>query len=103
MFAKRLSSFISTNNILSNCQYSFREKTSTSHAFEYAINYIASCLERCLLIMVIFIALRKAFDTVDHTIILKKLELYGIRDVSGDFLKSYISDRFQYVSLFTLL
>ena len=74
IYAKRLSSFISSNNILSNCQYGFREKTSTSHALEDATNYISSCLERRLLTMGIFIDLRKAFDTVDHNILLKKLE-----------------------------
>ena len=42
--------------------------------------------------MGIFI-LKKAFDIVDHWILLKKFDLYGIRDVSGDFLRSYLSNR----------
>ena len=95
----RLSRFISTNNILSNCQHGFREKTSTSHEWEDGTNYISSCLEGRLLTMGISIDLRKAFNTVDHNILLKKLEFYVTRGVSGDFLKSYISDRSQYVSI----
>ena len=49
--------------------------------------------------MGIFIDLRKAFDTVDHAILLKKKFFYAIRVVSGDFLKSYPSSRSQFVSL----
>ena len=73
---------------------------SRSHALKDATNYISSCLERRLLTMGIFIDRRKAFDTVDHNILLKKLEFYGMRGVSGDFLRSYISDRSQYVSIY---
>ena len=43
--------------------------------------------------------LRKAFEKVDHSILLKKIEFYDIRCVSGDFLKSYLSSRSQFVSL----
>ena len=43
--------------------------------------------------------LRKAFDTVDHQIVLAKLNQYGIRGVSNDWFKSYLSNRSQYVSI----
>ena len=49
--------------------------------------------------MEIFIDLKKAFDTVDHSILLKKIKFYGIRSVSGDFMKYYLSSRSQFVSL----
>ena len=49
--------------------------------------------------MGIFIDLRKAFGTVDNYILLKKLGCYGVRDMSGDFLRSYLSNRSQFVSL----
>ena len=64
IYAKRLSSFISSNTILSNCQYGFSAKSSTSLALVDATNYISSCLERRLLTMGIFIDLIKTFDTV---------------------------------------
>ena len=47
----------------------------------------------------IFIDLRKAFDTVNHGILLKKLEHYGIRDNMLDWFQSYLSDRKQYVDI----
>jgi len=48
--------------------------------------------------MGIFIDLSKSFDTLDHAILLKKLELYGIRGLPNDLLKSYLTNRKQYVT-----
>ena len=47
----------------------------------------------------VFVDLQKAFDTVDHHILLAKLSHYGIRGVSNDWFKSYLSNRSQYVSI----
>ena len=47
----------------------------------------------------VFVESQKAFDTVDHQILLAKLNHYGIRGVSNDWFKSYLSNRNQYVSI----
>ena len=47
----------------------------------------------------VFIDLKKAFDTVDHGILIKKCEHYGVRGAASDWLKSYLSNRKQFVNI----
>ena len=47
----------------------------------------------------VFIDLKKAFDTVDHGILIKKMEHYGVRGAASDWLKSYLSNRKQFVNI----
>lgn len=47
----------------------------------------------------LFIDLKKAFDSIDHTLLLKKLDRYGIREVANSWIKNYLDDRYQYVQI----
>ena len=60
---------------------------------------IRSALDNSNFACGIFIDLQKAFDTVNHKILLKKLEHYGIRGVANNWFKSYLSNRQQFVSI----
>ena len=77
-------------------QYGFRKSHSTSYAIYDLIENKLRNLDEKLYTCALFIDLSKAFDTVDHTILIKKLQHYGIRGVALDLIKSYLSDRRQY-------
>ena len=60
---------------------------------------ITECMDNKRYALGVFLDLRKAFDTVNHEILLKKLERYGFRGVVWDWLKSYVGNRQQYVQI----
>lgn len=64
-----------------------------------ALDEVTTAMDQKKFSMGIFIDLRKAFDTIDHTILLSKLEKYGIRGVAGSWVNSYLSNRMQYVQI----
>ena len=80
-------------------QYGFRQQYSTSHALVNITENIRKALDGGNIGCGVFVDLQKAFDTVDHQILLTKLNHYGIRGVSNDWFKSYLSNRNQYVSI----
>ena len=94
----RLYSFLQSKNILHENQFGFRKNHSTSHAINYSVTHINSCLKRKHHVLGIFIDLSKAFDTIDHKKLLYKLDRYGIRGMAHNLLKSYLSNRLQYTS-----
>ena len=95
----RLYSFLSSQGILCENQFGFRRGHSTSHALNYSVHHIKESLKKKNHVLGIFIDLSKAFDTIDHSILLKKLNTYGIRGQALKLLESYLSDRKQHVSI----
>ena len=89
--------FICTNNILYDYQFGFRPGHSTQQAIITLIDKITKSLDNGDIVISLFIDLKKAFDTVDHRILLRKLYAYGIRGTMLKWIESYLSGRTQYV------
>ncbi len=94
---KRITNYIDKSSILSDNQYGFRKKHSTSLALMRLYDGITSAIDRREFTVGIFLDLSKAFDTVNHDILFHKLQHYGIRGLALDWIKSYFSNRLQYV------
>ena len=89
---KRLYNFPDISNLIYLLQFGFRSKYSTTHALINLTGSIRQSLDEGNFACCIFVDLQNAFDTVDHKILLHKLEYYGIRGVCNDWFKSYLSD-----------
>ena len=89
--------YFNDNNLLYKNQYGFRKKHSTELAGLEFHDKIASDLENSKLPLAIFLDLSKAFDTIDHEIMLHKLQYYGITGMGLQWFKSYLTNRRQYV------
>ena len=76
---KQLYTFLEVNNIIFKNQFGFRKKCSTAHSLIEITEKIKCSIDSSKFGCGIFIDLKKAFDTVNHQILLQKLEHYGIR------------------------
>ena len=99
LIAVRLVSYLEKEDILVSEQFGFRKGINTAHALHTMVENISHALEKKLNVIGIFVDLKKAFDTVNHALLLKKLQHYGIRGKAYDLFKSYLSSRKQYVSI----
>ena len=95
---KRLSNFLDIKNLIYSLQFGFRQKYSNTHALINLTESIRQTLDQSFGCG-IFVDLQKAFYTVDHKILLHKLEFFGIRGVCNVWFKSYLSDRKQFISI----
>ena len=96
---KKLTCFLENDNLISSSQYGFRSGHSTIHPMVQFMNYVSETLNKKQHAVAIFCDLRKAFDTCNHTILFKKMEKMGIRGLTLDWFKNYLTDRKQFVNI----
>ena len=91
--------FLNKFSIMYEGQFGFRSKHSTTHALLLLTDKIQKAIDNKQYSCGIFLDLSKAFDTVDHSILLAKLYHYGIRGTAHDWFSSYLAHRQQFVSI----
>ena len=88
---------VTKNNLLFDNQFGFRKVHSREYALIELVNRIYDSFNESKYTLGIFIDLSKAFDAVNHNILLKKLKLYGIENSNLKCFTSYFSRRKQYI------
>ena len=94
----RLFDFINENRLLYKYQFGFQKGKSTSMALIMLVDRISEALEKGEYVIGVFLDFSKAFDTVDHQILIEKLKLYGINGTEIEWFKDYLHNRTQYVT-----
>ena len=94
----RLYSYLVNEKIFSK-QFAFQKGHSTEHAIAQLADKIHESFENDSYTLGVFIDLFKAFDTIDHAILLKKLENYGIKDTNLAWFRTYLTNRKQYIQI----
>ena len=96
LMCKRLTDFLNDNNILYKYQFGFRAKHSTTQAVTEIVDNLLQEVDNDKITAGIYLDLSKAFDTVDHSIVLTKLKHYGIRGEALKWFQSYLTNRQQF-------
>ena len=95
----RLTKFLQVNKLFFSHQFGFRNWHSTNHALTSLIGTITKAFDEDKFACGVFIDLKRAFDTVDHGILLSELEHQGVRGVSYQWFKSYLTGRQQHATI----
>jgi hypothetical protein len=93
----QLHEYFTEHNLYYTGQYGFRKEHSTELALLELVDRITTDMDKNEIPLNIYLDLSKAFDTLDHTILIKKLQYYGITGSSLHFFESYLANRRQYV------
>jgi len=95
----RLISYLKTNKLLSNNKYGFRLGRSITNALYSTTKFIYENLDKSKKVIAIFLDLAKAFDTVDHKMLINIVPNFGIKGESLGWFSSYLHSRTQMVPL----
>ena len=95
----RLINFFEKFSILNMNQYGFRSKRSTIQAVARLTEFVRDATNKRADAIALFLDLKKAFDTIDHKILMQKLDHYGIRGKSNNLIRAYLTNRKQYVEI----
>lgn len=95
----RLTPFCDKHNVLTDAQFGFRKHRSTELALLEEKEFILRNFEQTRMVLGVFIDFTKAFDYLDHSLLIKKLDFYGIRGKALALMQSYLSHRRQYVNI----
>lgn len=93
----RILSFLENNQFFYECQYGFRRKSGTENAAQDVVSYIRDGLNKSKKVSAVFLDLKKAFDLVDHKVLLSVCEEIGIRGLPLKLIKNYFTNRTQAV------
>ena len=95
----RLSDFVVKNNLISGYQFGFRKNTGITFAIFRLMNCLLKVFHQKTFAVCLFLDLQKAFDCVDHEVLLRKLCHFGFRGVCQQYLRSYLTSRKQFVQV----
>jgi len=95
----RLFEYINNSKLLTGQQYGFRKKFSTEDAIFKLTHEVLNALNNGTKVCGIFCDLEKALDSVNHSLLIKKLQYYGTKGKSKSLLESYITNRYQRVQI----
>jgi exonuclease III len=96
---KRMFGFINKYSLLHNLQFGFRSNHSTSHAVLKLVDSVTKYLDNSEFVVGVLLDISKAFDSLNHKILLEKLHNYGFRGRIFNWLKSYLDNRYQYIEV----
>jgi hypothetical protein len=95
----RVVNFLDIFNLISSAQNGYRKNKAMYTAIQTFIGEVQKILDNKQLAFGIFLDLSKAFDVIDHNLLLAKLELCGLRGISYEWMRLYLTDRSQFVEI----
>ena len=95
----QIKSFLESTNYLTDCQNGFRKDRSTTKALASLMDELLTNMDNGDLTIAVFLDFKKAFDTIDHHILMTKIEKAGLGQKTKSFLTNYLSNRMQYTRI----